>query len=302
MNTWMKRTGIAVLAVAGCATAAVLLAAQLGERKMNRQISIAAVADVPLRTDAASVERGRYLFASRGCTECHGVNGAGKDVVNDGKGMLVHAPNITPAAGSVVAGYTAQDWDRTVRHGVKPNGQPAIVMPSEDYARFTDADLASLVAYLRQMPAAPGGGAQIAFPLVVRALYAVGLVKDAAERIDHTLPSATPVPEAVTAEHGAYVANSCLGCHGAALSGGAIPGAPPDWPAAANLTPGTGSALARYPTAESFTAMFRNGRRPDGTAISDVMPFASLKEMSDTDVQALYLHLKTLPARATGKL
>jgi mono/diheme cytochrome c family protein len=301
MNKWIKRSGLGVLALASCATAAVLLAAQLGERKMNRQISVTTVSDLPLRSDVASVKRGQYLFASRGCTECHGVNGAGKDVVNDGKGMLVHAPNITPDAGSVVAGYTAKDWDRTLRHGIKPNGKPAIVMPSEDYARLTDADLASLVAYLRQMPAATGGGAQIEFPAIVRALYAAGLVKDAAERIDHTLPSATPVPEAVTPEHGAYVANSCLGCHGAALSGGAIAGAPPDWPAAANLTPGAGSALARYPTVQSFIAMFRNGKRPDGTAISSVMPFASLKEMSDTDVQALYLHLKTLPARATGQ-
>lgn len=300
MNKWIKRTGTGVLALTGCGAVALLAAAQYGERKMDRQISVS-VPEIPYRTDAASVARGRYLFLSRGCTECHGVNGAGKDVVNDGKGMLVHAPNITPSPNSVVAGYSAKDWTRILRHGIKPNGRPAIVMPSEDYARFTDVDLASLIAYLRQMPPAPGGGAQIKFPLVVRALYGAGLVKDAAERIDHALPAAAPIPAAVTPEHGAYVANSCLGCHGAALSGGAIPGAPPDWPAAANLTPGAGSALVRYATAASFTAMFRSGKRPDGTAISSVMPFASLKEMNDTDVQALYLHLKTLPARSTGQ-
>lgn len=300
MNKWIKRGGAAVLALVGCGAVALLAAAQYGERKMDRQIRVA-VPEVAYRTDTASVEHGRYLFLSRGCAECHGVSGAGKDVVNDGKGMLIHAPNITPSAGSVVAGYTANDWTRTIRHGIKPNGKPAIVMPSEDYARFTDVDLASLVAFLRQMPPALGGGAQIEFPLVVRALYGAGLVKDAAERIDHALPAAAPIPAAVTPEHGAYVANTCLGCHGAALSGGAIPGAPPDWPAAANLTPGAGSALVRYPTAASFTAMFRGGKRPDGTAISSVMPFASLKEMNDTDVQALYLYLKTLPAHSTGQ-
>ena len=37
----------------------------------------------------------------------------------------------------------------------------------------------------------------------------------------------------------------CVGCHGAQLTGGKIPGAPPDWPAAADLTPGDGSAMAR---------------------------------------------------------
>ena len=76
----------------------------------------------------------------------HGVDGAGKDVVNDGKGMHVHAPNISPGPGNVVANYSVTDWVRTLRHGVKPDGRPAVVMPSEDYNRFTDADLTALVA------------------------------------------------------------------------------------------------------------------------------------------------------------
>jgi hypothetical protein len=40
--------------------------------------------------------------------------------------------------------------------------------------------------------------------------------------------------------------------------------------------------------------MIRTGRRPDGSAVSTVMPFASLREMSDLDVQALYLYLTTM--------
>ena len=105
-----------------------------------------------------------------------------------------------------------------------------------------------------------------------------------------------PVPEAVTAQHGAYVANACIGCHGATLAGGKIPGAPPDWPAAARLSPGAGSAMPRYADAQAFAAMLRSGKRPDGSAVSKVMPFVALKELNDTDVQALYLHLKALPA------
>ena len=300
MNKWLKRGGIAVLALIGLGVAALVVGAQLGERKMQRRIEVRVDA-VPYRTDAASVERGRYLYVSRNCAECHGANGAGKEVVNDGKGLLIHAPNITPAPGSVIAGYSALDWTRTIRHGVKPDGRPAIVMPSEDYARFTDDDVAAVVAYVRQLPPTSGPGATIAFPLPVKALYAAGLVMDAAERIDHTLPPSRPVPETVSLAHGAYVANTCIGCHGATLSGGKIAGAPPDWPAAANLTPGAGSALAHYPTAESMVAMFRSGKRPDGTAVSTVMPFAGLQAMNDTDVRALYLHLKSVPPRPSGQ-
>ena len=300
MNKWLKRSGLGLLTLAGLGAAALVVGAQLGERKMQRRIDVK-VAPVALRDDAASVERGRYLFMSRGCTECHAADGAGKDVINDGKGFVVHAPNITPAAGSVVAAYSASDWVRTIRHGVKPDGRPALVMPSEDYARFTDDDLAALVAFLRQMPAVAGSGAKIEFPLPVKAFYGAGLVQDAAEKIDHTLPVSRPVPEAVTAEHGAYVANSCIGCHGAGLSGGKVPGGPPDWPAAANLTTGEGSAMTLYPTPDSFVAMLRSGKRPDGSAISPVMPFAALKALSDTDAKAIYLHLKTMPPRAAGQ-
>ena len=300
MNKWLKRGGITVLTLAVTVTAATLIAAEFGDRKMQRVVSVK-VPEVALRSDAAGVERGRYLFMSRGCAECHGANGAGKDVMNDGKGFLIHAPGITPAPGSVVAAYTAQDWTRTIRHGVKPSGRPVIVMPSEDYARFTDNDLSSVVAYVRQLPPVQGGSAEIRFPLPVRALYAIGVVKDAAEKIDPSLPVAQPIAEAVTAEHGAYVANSCIGCHGPGLSGGKVPGGPPDWPAAANLTPGEGSAMVRYPSADAFVAMMRSGKRPDGSAVSPVMPFAMLKEMNDTDVQALYLHLKGVPARPAGQ-
>ncbi len=300
MNRWWRRAGIAVPVLVAMAGAALIVGAQLGERKMQRRIELTLDA-VPYRSDAASVERGRYLYVSRNCAECHGADGAGKDVINDGKGLLIHAPNISPAPGSVVAGYSALDWTRTIRHGVKPDGRPAIVMPSEDYARLTDVDVAAIVAYARQLPPVAGAAATISFPMPVKALYALGLVKDAAERIDHALPPERPVPEGVTAAHGAYVANTCIGCHGEHLSGGAIPGAPPDWPVAANLTPGAGSALARYADAEAFIAMLRSGRRPDGSAISRVMPFAGLEAMNETDARALFLHLQGLPPRPAGQ-
>ena len=43
-------------------------------------------------------------------------------------------------------------------------------------------------------------------------------------------------------------------------------------------------------------AMLKTGKRPDGSSVSKVMPFVSLKEMNEVDVRALYLHLRSLPA------
>jgi mono/diheme cytochrome c family protein len=300
MKRWLKNGAFGVVGLVSIAAAALIVLGQLGERKMQRRIDVA-VASVALRSDADSVARGRYVFMSRGCTECHGVNGAGKTFIEDPNGMLVHAPNITPGDGGVVKAYAADDWTRTIRHGVKPNRRPAIVMPSEDYARFTDADLASLVAYVRQLPPVNAPGATVNLPLPVKVLYALGIVKDAAERIDHRLPPPPNATDAPTARHGAYLVNACTGCHGPTLSGGKIPGTPPAWPAAANLTPGEGSVMARYDSAEALATMFRSGRRPDGQAVSSVMPFLALKEMNDTDVRALYLHLKTLAPSPVGR-
>ncbi|HSN31704.1 MAG TPA: cytochrome c [Ideonella sp.] len=300
MNKWLRRGALAAATLAALGVATLALGTQLGERRMNRHIELA-VHPVAWRSDAASIERGRYLYASRGCADCHGANGAGRIFIDDGHGMKVKGANISPGPGSVVANYRPEDWERTIRHGVKPDGRPLLVMPSEEYNRLTDDDLAALVAYVRALPPAEGTAAVVQFPALVKTLYGFGAIPDAAQKIDHSLPPSTPVPEGVTVEHGRYVAQACTGCHGAGLSGGKIAGAPPDWPAAANLTPGEGSAMARYATKEQFVAMLRSGRRPDGSTVSSVMPFSALRELNDTDASALHLYLKSLPARAAGE-
>ena len=139
-----------------------------------------------------------------------------------------------------------------------------------------------------------GEGAIIEFPAIVKAMYGVGLIKDAAEKIDHSLPPSSPVAAAQTVEHGAYVVNMCLGCHGHDLSGGKIPGGPPDWPPAADLRGGKDSPMNLYTSADQFKTMMRTGKRPDGSEVSKVMPFAALKELNDTDVGAMYAYLKGL--------
>ena len=296
MKQWIKWIVGIVAAAVVLAAAAVAIGYQLGLRKMARTVSVAVKA-VPYASDAQSLQRGKYLFESRGCAECHGANGAGREFVNDGKGVRLAGPNIT--TGGTTARYQPEDWVRAIRHGVRPSGQPLMIMPSEDYNRLTDQDVAALVAHVRSLSPAQGGDAVIELPLPVRVLYGFGAIKDAAATIDHSLPPAQPVAAGVNPQHGGYVANMCIGCHGEHLSGGKIPGGPPDWPPAANITPGQGTVMGRYPGVAPFTTMLRTGKRPDGTPIQ-VMPFESLSKLSDVDVQALYEYLKTVPARPAG--
>jgi mono/diheme cytochrome c family protein len=295
----LKVAAIALIVVAAAAVAAFFAAAWMGDRKMQRTVDIRVV-PVPYTKDRAAPKLGKYIFESRGCGECHGDDGRGIAFI-DKPDMQVRSPNITAGPGGVVSDYNEGDWVRAIRHGVSPKGHPLFIMPSEDYNRMSDPDFAALVAYVRSLPPVKGEAATVQVPAMVRALYGIGAIKDSSEKIDHRRPPSQPVPVAATAEHGAYVATMCIGCHGTSFAGGRIPGTPPDWPPASNLTPGEGSVMPRYDTADKFITMMRTGKRADGTPVSPVMPFMSLRNLNDTDLHATYLHLRALPPRATGE-
>jgi mono/diheme cytochrome c family protein len=297
MKRILKFLGVTMVVLIALAAAIAVAAQLLSERKAHRKVDVKVAA---LAAGNTSIEQGKYLFESRGCLECHGASGKGRELINDPSGLYVKTPNITSGLNGTVKTYSEIDWVRTIRHGIKPNGEPLRIMPSEDYSRLTDADTASLIAYLRSLTPVDGELGAIRFPLVLKGLYAVGAIKDAAEKIDHARPAPAPVTVAATVEHGAYVANMCIGCHGPGLSGGKIPGGPPDWPPAANLTPGAGSTMPIYNTVDKFAVMMRTAKRPDGSEVSKAMPFDSLKLLTDVDLQALHAYLKTLQPRDTG--
>jgi mono/diheme cytochrome c family protein len=295
MNKVVKIVGgsLAVLAVAAGVTAGA--AVFLSKRKMDRIVDVQVT---PIDLASTDLQRGEYLFVTRACTECHGKDGGGHTMIDDQKaGLFISAPNIT-RGGRATAAYSDADWLRLLRHGVKPSGRPAFIMPSEDYAQMADEDVAALVSYLRSLPPQSEYNAEFRLPLIMKAMYAFGVFQDAAEKIDHARRAPEHVPEDIR-EKGAYVANVCVGCHGAGFAGGKIPGAPPAFPVAANLTTAPDGEMARYSTVDAFREMMRTGKRTDGTSIA-VMPFENFKAMNDTELDALFTFLKTLPPKASG--
>jgi mono/diheme cytochrome c family protein len=296
---WLRLGLYASLLLLGAAAATLGLALAHADYKLRRQIEVP-VGTISVPTDPAALARGRYLYRSRGCVDCHGGDGGGKTLINDGKGLYLRGPNIAPG-GQAVAGYRVEDWMRAIRHGVKPDGRAALIMPSEDYNRLSNPDLGALIAYLQRLPRADGGPAVLQLSTQFRAMYGLGLIQDAAEKIDHRRPPSAPTPPAISVANGQYVASMCIGCHGPGYSGGKIPGAPAHWPAASNLTPGPGSVMADYPDVERFAAMMHSGMRPDGSMVSPVMPFGALRELDDTDLRSLYLFLHTLEAKPYGQ-
>ncbi len=288
---WLRRAAWTFGALALLLAAGVAFALVQAERTRTRTVDVAvraiALPDVP---SPEVLARGRHLYLSRGCADCHGADGAGRLFVDEPGGPRIGGPQLAPGARSVVAAYGPADWDRAVRHGVAPTGRPLMVMPSEDYAGLSDEDFVALVAHLKALPPVDGRPAVVELPVPARIAYGLGAMKDAAAKIDHALPPSPPVAPGVTTDYGRYVAMSCLGCHGPKLEGGRIPGGPPDWPPAPRIVAGGDSAMARYPDAASLAKLFATGRRPDGSVVR-VMPFEALGQLDEVEVAALHRYL-----------
>jgi mono/diheme cytochrome c family protein len=252
----------------------------------------------PARTEA--LERGRHLVESRyGCSECHGSNFGGGVMVDDPAIGRILGPNLTTGKGSVTAGYTAADWDRIVRHGLKRGGTPAL-MPSQDFRQMSDQELSDIIVFIRSRPPVDRDVPPPKLGPVGKVLIASGKLPLSADLVgSHDKPHAVTPPEAgLTLDFGRHVAATCTGCHRDDLGGGPIVGGDPNWPPAANLTPGP-EGLGEWTFAQFAQAM-REGKRPDGTALRPPMTnvTAYARRMTQTELQALWSYLRSLPAVA----
>jgi mono/diheme cytochrome c family protein len=89
----------------------------------------------------------------------------------------------------------------------------------------------------------------------------------------------------------------CTGCHGPGLPGGPIPGAPPDFPKALNLTPG--GEVAAWSEVD-FIKTLRSGVTPSGHQLVDEMPWKTYRNMTDDELKAVWLFVKSAPAKPFG--
>jgi cytochrome c553 len=252
-------------------------------------------------TDSASIERGRHLaFAIAKCADCHSDDLGGKVAVDAGPvGMLI-APNLTKGRGGVGATLSDSDMVRIIRHGVAPDGRGLRFMPASEFREMSDADVAAIVAYVRSVPPVDRENPPTEIRALGRVLYVTGQfpMLNEAELIPHQSPHRETLAPGVTLEYGRYLANigGCHGCHGPSLSGGHIPGTPPEFKPAANLTPG---GIGKYSEADFFRAL-REGKRPDGSALDPFMPVPYTRLMTDDEIRAVWMYVHSVPAKKFG--
>ncbi|HEX6134444.1 MAG TPA: c-type cytochrome [Longimicrobiales bacterium] len=287
MKRVLKWLGIGTGSLAGVALVAAGVIYATSARRIAATWDVTP-AELTVPDDSGALARGRrFARAIAKCVDCHGPDYSGQVVIDDPMLGRIVAPNITPAG--ITRDYTAADWVRAIRHGVKRNGRSVIVMPSFEYYHIGDADLADMIAYLSALPPArndtlpatrvgPMGRfliATSAFPIL------------SASAIDHAAPHPGAPPVAATPEYGRYIASiGCVGCHGEDLKGGKPP-APP----APDLT-ATGR-IAGW-TETDFRTALRAGKRPDDTVMSTEMPWPLTLEMTDVEIAAVWAYLQSL--------
>lgn len=294
MSRWLKRLLVVVGAVVVTVVAGASSIYMATERKLS-QVHDVAMAPIEIPTDSASLERGRRLATSISiCVECHASDLGGSVFIDEAPIGLLVASNLTSGAGGIGAEYTDQELARAIRHGVRADGTPLLFMPSQVFQHLSDEDLGALVAYLRSIPPVDRVLPASKVGPLGRTLYLAGKFPLLpVERVAHEQPARAAVEIGQTPQYGQYLAEvgGCLDCHGKQLAGGPVAGAPPGTPPAPNLTPA--GVLASWDEADFIRAM-RTGQRPDGTVINPFMPWPYIGQMSDEELGALWLYLKSV--------
>jgi len=291
-----------LISVATVLTLVVLLIATVwlvSWRRIGRVHTVEVVVPRTVPAGADAIARGQHIASAvASCTLCHGADLGGQMMGEPSAFGTLAAPNLTRGTGGLGQTFTDVDWVRAIRHGVHRDGTSLVVMPSEAFVHMNEGDLGDLIAYLKQLTPVDRQLPPTRLGPIGRALLVGGQLSLIVDRTPR-LPYPAPVAPGATLEYGRYLAtySGCIGCHGPGLSGGLVEG-PPGVPPASNLTPDP-SGLAAWTEAD-FERAIRHGVRPNGTQIEIFMPWPNFSGLTDDEVKALWLFLRSVPAKPFG--
>ena len=253
--------------------------------------------------------RGRYLVNGIcACFSCHappdmktsglppvaGKEGSGFDFTSFGFAGEV-APNITPDRETGAGNWTDDMFARAIREGVGHDGRflDPSMMPYEFFRSISDEDLASIIVYIRALPAKRN--------VLPKTTASPTLVAP------NAIPISNPVlsPDvAAPVKRGAYLAQigACQWCHtlrdndrkplpGLEFGGGDLIPYVGGEVSSANLT--SDPTGISYYDEDQFLKTMRTGK-VGARAISPMMPWWYVGQMTNDDLKALFAYLRTL--------
>lgn len=258
----------------------------------------------------ALVARGDYLVNGIvACGNCHTPRGADTKSISemhlagalqvDRAEFKAYAPNITPDHETGIGAWSDAEIIRAIREGVRRDG--TIIgppMPIRVYREMSDTDVRAIVAYLRGVTPVRNS--------VPRSVYNIPLP----ESYGPPVGSVADVSRDDSVAYGAYVGNAlghCMECHTPLVkgapdlsrtgAGGTVFVKPHGLELAAmaaNITPHPEQGIGAWTDDEVKRAITQATSR-DGRQLQPAMPFYFYEKISDEDLDALLVYLRSIP-------
>jgi mono/diheme cytochrome c family protein len=271
-------------------------------------ILCSAFASLPARSEPSDemIAHGKAMVEASDCASCHTADPAkpfagGKRI--DTPFGAIYAPNLTPDRETGIGAWTEADFIRALRYGIAPDGSryyPAFPYPN--FTKFTREDILSIRAYLATLTPFSNKAPppELRFPLnfrVVMRVWNYFFLKPGILEPDQQ--------KGTDWNRGRYLvegAGHCGACHtpknifgadkrGRAFAGGKVAG----W-FAPRLDGAARSGLKSW-SADDIVEYLQSGRnaRSNADGLMAEVVVNSTSKMSDGDVRAIAVYLKSLP-------
>ena len=288
MKKALKWAGILIAGLVVLAAIAALFFISKGKSAASKTHEVTAQLLSETPSDSSSLAQGMHLSKIHACQECHGESFEGKVFV-DAPPFLVVASNLTSGKGGIGGAYDTGDWDRAIRHGVKPSGKAVMLMPAKTFHNLTDADTARLIAYLKSLPSVDNELPASELRTLGNVLAGIGAFDTGAEVHTESARKAMSLDATSSLEDkGKYLSSiTCIYCHGNDLRG--APPLDPSMPPAPDL-----AAVGAW-SFDMFEKTMRTGVTPTDHEINpEFMPWQSFKHMTEEELLSIHTHLKTI--------
>jgi mono/diheme cytochrome c family protein len=260
-------------------------------------------------------ERGRYLVeAVAHCFACHsdadftkaagqplpGRKGAGQIIKNEAYDGVSYpdgliCPNITPDRETGAGTWTDAQFERAIRHGIGGDGRElASYMPYAFFRSMTDEDVASVIVYIRSIPAVHN-------PLPTRSPNFQAKVD-----LQSEMELALPPGATQQVQQGWYLARiaQCNDCHTpedalgkgipSLMFGGGFRLAGPWGDVVTPNITSHPSGISHYDE-DMFIKTIRTGHASGGVReLNPLMPYSYFRNMTDDDLKAIFAYLRTV--------
>lgn len=261
--------------------------------------------------ERTAVQRGEYVFRASGGCSCHTAPATPNAFMAGGRPLktpfgTAYATNITPDPQTGIGAWTNEDFVRSMRQGVAPDGSHYLpVFPYTSFTKMSRQDLLDLKAYLFSLPAIEQENIphQLDAPFGWRPL--IGIWKALYFEPGPFEPD--PGRDAQW-NRGAYLATAlghCAECHtprdaiGGLENERAYAGsaAGPEGELAPNITPDPQTGIGPW-TPVDLVYYLQTGFKPDGDDTQGLMAELidnGYQYMSRADLEALAAYLRSLP-------